>query len=156
MARAERKWLYHHTPSWVRPENERFFLTLCCKDRSREQLTHPDVVEGIFDSIQFGQQRGDWYVRLILLMPDHLHLIAAFPDCEASMTRTIRNWKRLMARRHGIVWQKGFFDHRLRNDAALDEKAAYIRLNPVRAGLCKHPETWPYVWEPEDIQDVTK
>jgi REP element-mobilizing transposase RayT len=148
MSRPERKWLFHGTPSWIRPENERFFLTLCCRERGRAQLTTPDVAKGILDSIQFGQKREDWYVRLILLMPDHLHMIATFPDHKASISQTMTNWKRLMARRHRIAWQKGFFDHRLRNDAALDEKAAYIRMNPVRAGLCEQEKDWPYVWEP--------
>jgi putative transposase len=149
MAFQDRKWLYHATPPWVRAENARFFLTVCCKERGREQLTRPELAEGIFDSIRFGQARGDWYVRLILLMPDHLHMIASFPDHEVSMTKRISDWKRLMARRHKIVWQKAFFDHRLRNDAALDEKAAYIRMNPVRAGLCKQHKDWPYIWEPD-------
>ena len=149
MTAPDRKWLHHGTPKWVRPENERFFITLCCNERGRAQLTLPDVSEGIFTSINFGQERGDWYVRLILLIPDHLHMIASFPDHISSMEKSITDWKRLMARRHPIVWQKGFFDHRLRNDSALDEKAAYIRMNPVRAGLCSKPEDWPYIWEPE-------
>ncbi|MEO0509981.1 MAG: hypothetical protein AAF065_08995 [Verrucomicrobiota bacterium] len=147
MARTERRWLYHNTPSWIRPDNERFFITICCKERGREQLTQPKVAEGIFASIDFGQERGDWHMRLLLLMPDHLHMIASFPDHIASMSKSISDWKRLMARRHKIVWQKAFFDHRLRSDAALDEKAAYIRMNPVHAGLCKKPEDWPYAWE---------
>jgi len=53
-----------------------------------------------------------------------------------------------MARRHGIVWQRGFFDHRLRDSSAWQAKTMYVRLNPVRAGLCKEPDQWPYQWDP--------
>ena len=148
MSLPSRSWLHHETPSWVRSENEKFFITLCCRQRGEEQLTRPDVAEAIIQSIDFGQNRGDWYFHLFLLMPDHLHAIASFPSHVASMNKRMTDWKRLMARRHGIAWQKGFFDHRLRNSSALDEKGAYIRMNPVRAGLCQNPEDWPYVWEP--------
>jgi hypothetical protein len=36
------------------------------------------------------------------------------------------------------------FDHRLRRDESLDEKARYILANPVRAGLVKREEDWPW------------
>lgn len=32
-------------------------------------------------------------------------------------------------------WQRDFFDHRLRSIESAAEKAQYIRMNPVRAGL---------------------
>jgi len=88
-------------------------------------------------------------VYLFLLMPDHLHGIASFPEHIESMNQKLASWKRLTSRRHKINWQKGFFDHRLRNDKAFEEKAAYIRMNPVRAELCNRPEEWPYFWTPE-------
>ena len=105
------------------------------------------MAENILKSVKFGHERGDWFVHLFLLMPDHLHMIATFPDRQASMTKTISDWKRLIARRHGINWQKAYFDHRLRYADAIIEKAAYIRMNPVRAKLCKDCESWPYIWE---------
>jgi hypothetical protein len=40
-----------------------------------------------------------------------------------------------------------FFDHRVRSEESLEEKACYIRLNPVRAGLITCPDDWPYFWE---------
>ncbi len=44
-------------------------------------------------------------------------------------------------------WQEGFFDHLLRSAESYSEKWEYVRLNPVRAGLCKEPEQWPYQGE---------
>jgi putative transposase len=58
----------------------------------------------------------------------------------------MKNWKRYTARILKITWQDGFFDHRLRHDESFVEKAAYIRMNPVRSGLIRAPEEWPYVW----------
>jgi adenylate kinase family enzyme len=62
------------------------------------------------------------------------------------MSDVLSCWKRFVARKTGIEWQKGFFDHRLRQDESLEEKTQYIRMNPVRAGLVQRPEDWPHVW----------
>jgi putative transposase len=45
-----------------------------------------------------------------------------------------------------IDWQHDFFEHRLRQEESLHEKADYILANPVRAGLVKEIEDWPYVF----------
>jgi len=34
----------------------------------------------------------------------------------------------------------------LRSNENRIEKAHYIRMNPVRKGLCQTPEEWPYCW----------
>ena len=53
-------------------------------------------------------------------------------------------WKRFLAWQCGIVWQKGFFDHRLRNEAERAEKWAYVEGNPIAKGLCDAAEDWPF------------
>jgi putative transposase len=64
------------------------------------------------------------------------------------MSRVVGDWKRYQERELGIAWQDGYFDHRLRNDDEFDEKCHYIRMNPVRRGLCGSPAEWPWVVEP--------
>jgi len=44
-------------------------------------------------------------------------------------------------------WQPGFFDHVLRSDESYAEKWNYVRDNPVRAGLVKAADDWPYQGE---------
>jgi hypothetical protein len=58
-------------------------------------------------------------------------------------------WKRWTARHLGIVWQRDFFEHRLRSDESWREKADYILANPVRKGLVKSAEDWAYVFIPQ-------
>ena len=59
---------------------------------------------------------------------------------------THRLLEAIHARNAGIVWQSGFFDHRLRGDESRNEKISYIRQNPVRKGLVTEPEAWPHAW----------
>jgi REP element-mobilizing transposase RayT len=44
-------------------------------------------------------------------------------------------------------WQKTFFDHLLRSSDSYSEKWSYVRENPVRAGLVKKAEEWPFLGE---------
>jgi hypothetical protein len=49
------------------------------------------------------------------------------------------------------MWQRGYFDHRLRSDergTQFSAKLNYIRQNPVAAGLCTRAEDWPWVIDP--------
>ena len=63
------------------------------------------------------------------------------------MKQVINSWKGYIAKQFNIIWQRDFFDHRLRNEENVEAKAFYIRNNPVRAGLIKQSEDWPYVIE---------
>ncbi len=91
-----------------------------------------------------------WYLKLLLLMPDHLHMLIGVPG-DAQLSNLIRDFKRITNRIAKIDWQRNFFDHRVRHDESLDEKAAYIRANPVRAGLIADGEEWPYATDASDL-----
>ena len=45
------------------------------------------------------------------------------------------------------IWQRGFFDHLLRNDESYSHKWNYVRDNPLRAGLVAKADDWPYAGE---------
>ena len=76
----------------------------------------------------------------------HLHALIDFPFW-GDMSRIAGDWKRYLSNQLGIRLQPNFFDHRLRRDESHDEKWKYIKMNPVRAGLIKNAEDWPYVYE---------
>lgn len=42
------------------------------------------------------------------------------------------------------LWQKDCWDTQLRRAESYSEKWEYVRRNPVRAGLVKNPDAWPY------------
>ena len=82
-------------------------------------------------------------------MPDHLHAIIAFPR-GSGMKIVISNWKKFVAAKSGVKWQRDFFDHRLRDNNELQEKTSYILMNPVRKGLCQQAEDWIWIYRPAD------
>lgn len=42
------------------------------------------------------------------------------------------------------VWQKGVKSIGLWSEKFILQKAGYIHMNPVRAGLCEHPSMWDW------------
>jgi putative transposase len=82
-------------------------------------------------------------------MPDHIHLLVCFPP-DKILSRIVGYWKRSLTRSHAISWQRNFFEHRLRNEENIQQKADYILYNPVRAGLVAQTQDWPYIWMPNE------
>ena len=143
-----RKRLPHAVPQWV-PEGSWFFITINCQDQGRNQLCRAGVGDAVIAAMSHNHSQGVWHCRLALLMPDHLHAILAFPP-EPGMKSTLSNWKKFTAVKHGIRWQRDFFDHRLRSNEELSEKTDYILMNPVRKGLCERAGDWTWVYRPND------
>jgi len=140
--------LRHTTPAWI-DGGATYFVTICVTVRGRRVLDAPDVAKVLLTAAA-NYHPGVWWCRIWLIMPDHVHGLVSIPNAE-SLAKTVSGWKRFTTRNAKVDWQENFFDHRLRRSESLDEKAAYIRANPVRAGLVEKAEDWPWVWVPDDI-----
>jgi len=142
--------LHHEVPSWV--EDGALFHIRIALDRGSKQkpLTHTLLACAILDSANLYERKERWHITLFLLMPDHVHALLSLPR-EESMSSVISDWKRFHARNNDVIWQEGYFDHRLRDDERgeqLEMKVDYIRQNPVAAGLSAQAEDWPWIIEP--------
>ena len=133
-----------HTPHFTARFGATYFLTICCDERSVNQLCFPTVAEQIFQTAAKYDQQQVWYLQLMLLMPDHLHALISIRT-DTSLSSVIRNFKRATTKFAGIEWQRNFFDHRVRSNQDPIGKETYILQNPVRAGLVANAEKWPYV-----------
>ena len=140
MALPVRKKLPHAIPQWV-AEGSWFFITINCVPRGKNQLCRSGTGDAVLAAMKFNHERLFWHCQLCLLMPDHLHAIVSFPR-DPGMRTTVRNWKKFVAGKHGVEWQRDFFDHRLRDHHELEENMGYILMNPVRKRLCEKAEDW--------------
>jgi len=86
-------------------------------------------------------------------MPDHINLFCAPADLiPQPLTKWVNFWKshaaRSWARREEApIWQRHFWDTQLRQGENYEEKWVYVLENPVRAGLVKQSEDWPFLGE---------
>ena len=130
--------LHHTVPDWVEP-GAIFHIRIALERKMRQPtLISSPIGESLIESAKFYDRKERWYITAFLLMPDHIHALLSFPRDKA-MSRVIGDRKHFQTRQHRIVWQEGYFDHRLRDDERgeqLSAKIDYIRQNPVAAGLC--------------------
>jgi putative transposase len=84
-----------------------------------------------------------------VLMRNHAHLIIT--PTGITLERAMQLIKGGFSHRVGKtgratteVWQRGFTDHRIRDDEDFLRHREYIHLNPVRAGMCSHPQEYLY------------
>jgi len=138
-----RKLLSHKTPHWVRESEAIFFITVCCAKRGDNQLATPAVAAALIDSVRHRNETTAWWCSAFVVMPDHIHGLIQFSH---PMEQTMRNWKAWTAKEHGISWQPRWFDHRLRNDENWHKKAEYLFNNPLRAGLVREGDDWPWTF----------
>jgi len=139
--------LPHAIPGWV-PENSLWFVTINAGARGLNSLAKDDVFRAIRAAFAHHEERHHCRLVLLVVMPDHLHCLLHV-NRTYGLARLMSDLKSYLARAHGIVWQRNFFDHRLRDPWRQFETADYLRMNPVRAGLVGHPWEWPYVYPTE-------
>jgi len=82
-------------------------------------------------------------------MPDHLHFLPEGTAPSSNLKELLRQYKQQSSfawkQRTGFkMWQRGFFDRVLRADEDTVAVARYILQNPVRAGLARTAEEYPY------------
>jgi REP-associated tyrosine transposase len=92
-------------------------------------------------------ERHGWRLLSYCLMPDHVHLLIQTPQANLSdgMNRLRGAYARKFNQSRGAVGH--VFEGRFKNRIVTTEQHlfaafGYIALNPVRRGLCSHPEQW--------------
>lgn len=89
-------------------------------------------------------------------MPDHVHLLLDATSPTSDFRRLMNVWKQKTGYAHvratgARLWQNGYYDHVIRQDEDRLDVIAYLIANPLRAGLVKDVDQYPYwgsgVWE---------
>jgi putative transposase len=88
-----------------------------------------------------------WMVGTYVVMPDHVHFIAAPGEPDTEFEVWVKYWKRLLSQSMQAdagKWQPRAWHTRIRTAAQFREKCDYMQDNPVRRGLVARAEDWPY------------
>ena len=113
-------------------------------------LRRPDIAAMVIEALRHFDQHqyllDDWVV-----MPNHVHLIL-WPVPNFTLSEILKSRKqftatqanRMLGRTGQPFWQSESFDHWIRDEAQKARIRRYIRANPVKAGLCSSPESWPW------------
>lgn len=131
-----------------------FFVTFCTANR--RSVLHQPAIHAVF--VSFCQKASAFgaYVGRYVIMPDHIHLFVTILPDATPLSNWVKSLKNTLSKTLRFAeqppphWQKGFFDHVLRSHDSYDQKWRYVAENPVRAGLVKVWDEWPYqgtIWD---------
>ena len=121
-----------------------YFITtnLQVRGTGLEEAGLRDQIKGQWMKLQ---NEGIWQVRTAVIMPDHVHLLVEL-GLEAELAGCMRLFKGPLTpllRSRRLVWQDGYYEHRMRVGDDCLPVFLYILLNPYRAGLAPLNEEWP-------------
>jgi REP element-mobilizing transposase RayT len=153
------------------PHNPVFFVTASTHLRKR-LLANTSLHDAFIAFAVRAYSDHNIAVGRYVIMPDHIHLFVCGPEdfelgrwmggLKQHLQKAIigREAKELRAasptgrRLQTPIWQRGFFDHVLRNDESYGQKWNDVRDNPVRAAFVGNADDWPYAGEIIQIDRV--
>ncbi len=94
-----------------------------------------------------------------VVLPEHLHCVIELPEGDADFKTRWMLIKMLFSkaipkaeyiskirkqRRERGIWQRRYWEHLIKSDAAYAAHIDYVHINPVKHGLVTHVADWPY------------
>lgn len=121
-----------------------YFFTVTLQNRQSSDLTR--YIDLLGDAFRHVRARFSFTTHAIAVLPDHLHAIWELPeeDYDYSLRWRLIKTRFTQARGKQNVWQKRFWEHRIRNEQDLHRHIDYIHYNPVKHGHVLNPTDWPY------------
>jgi len=134
-----------HLPS-LRSFSAILLVTVCTKNR-RKLLANRNAYDLLLEAWNV---YDDFSVGRYVVLPDHIHLFVGDNElAPRDLPHWVGAWKAYVSRRwpnqaEQPIWQRSFWDREIWSDQAYDAKWLYVRNNPIRHGLVKHSDDWPY------------
>ena len=124
-----------------------YFITSGADDRER-YFVHNKYAELFIDTLYGYRNEKRYWIHCFVVMPEHFHLLIT--PLEITIERAMGVLKggysfrvKRELNRNFEVWQPGFTDRRVRV-GEYERFKTYIEQNPVKAGLAKRAEDYPY------------
>lgn len=128
-----------------------YFITICTKNKEQilsrivydktvgANIVRPSAIGKIIenDILKIEKIYPCIFVDSYVIMPNHIHLILTIdtirrPMVAPTIATVIKQFKGAVSKETGTtVWQKGFYDHIIRDDEDYNTKAQYIDTNPL-------------------------
>jgi putative transposase len=127
----------------------RYFLTFCT-DRRGKLFTEAAIVDLVLSQISRAAGENQFEIIAYCFMPDHLHLhVEAASESSdgkqfSARAKQYSGFYYSQARR-ATLWQRYGYEHVVRDDEVTLVVAKYVLENPIRAGLVKRVEDYPFL-----------
>jgi putative transposase len=149
----ERKYDYRRKLPHYQTAERTLFITFCKGNQIPFTPQTRDVI--LQHCLHDNGKRYELHAAVV--MPDHVHLLLtpmrddkgwpyALPQILKLLKGTSARAINKVLHSSGPIWQEESFDHVLRSQESFEQKREYVRQNPVRRGLVKKPEDYPWLW----------
>jgi putative transposase len=137
-----------------------YFFTVVTFGR-RKLFNQPETVASLRLAFSKEIARRPFHIDAIVIMPDHIHTIWTLPledinysirwrNIKRSFTATVQSEQRQIVfgsrlhKQEQAIWQRRFWEHRIRDRHDFNQHVDYIHYNPVKHGVAIRPVDWPY------------
>ncbi len=144
----------------ARTKGSSYFFTVVTHDR-RSFLCLPENIALLRDTFRDVIKRHAFEIDAMVVLPDHIHCIWTLPEGDGDFSKRWRlikgDFSRRCAREFKLapstsrqakqeqaVWQRRFWEHKIRNDQDFLHHVEYIHYNPVKHGYAGAPSDWPF------------
>jgi putative transposase len=127
----------------------RYFLTFCTDSR-RHLFTTRTRVDLVLTQIARSAADEQFAIVAYCFMPDHVHLLIEGQSDSSDCRRFIGRAKQFSGFHYSKafghrLWQRYGVERVLRSNEATLVAARYVLENPIRAGLARHVEEYPFL-----------
>jgi putative transposase len=124
-----------------------YFFTVTLRDRRNDLLVRR--IDALRDAWRTAARRVPHTIIAAVVLPDHLHAVIRMDDGAANYPRLWQDIKKGFTRRIGNAgaaspWQSRYWEHTVRNEAALRACVDYVHVNPLKHGLVESVREWPH------------
>lgn len=135
-----------------------YFITAVLQERRCDWLVR--YIHEFREAYRETLQHCPFETVALTVLPDHFHLALRLLENSNDFSRIIQvlktNFSKRLPQSHrppntsqhkkgeAGIWQRRFWEHKIRDDADLENHAFYTYFNPVKHGLVGQVRDWPY------------
>ena len=124
-----------------------YFITACTFQK--QQLLQSDRMANLLLDVMFHyRQQQKYLLHEFVIMPDHFHLLLTPTQTLERAMQLIKGSFSFRAKRelafNSEIWEKSFYDMRVRDEREYLSFKQYIHQNPVKRGLVEAAEDYRY------------
>jgi putative transposase len=136
-------------PNYKRLYSGNIWFFTVVTNRRTPILTTEAARESLRNAIDHCRKIYPFAIKAWVLLPDHLHCIWDFPECDLNYSRRWAIIKRkftqaFAARERPPFWQNRFWAHLIMDENDYENHMNYIHYNPVKHGLIERAVDWPW------------
>ncbi len=132
--------------------NSLYFITAVTQDR-QPLFANESNLELLRETMRRVKDIHPFQVRAFVFLHDHFHIMIWVPgptDISKILHSIQRNFTLNYKKAYNItrkikLWQRGFWDHVIRDERDLFNHFHYIHYNPVKHGYVLKPEDYPHI-----------